>query len=139
MPGVFGMASQVDMANMNKSDEVRMFLQPFAGMSPGGEKVIRLNGYSMALANVVAHELGHVFGLNHTEGLTVLDDVNNDNGTVDDVIEFTGVANMMAAGEVSVVPDDLMIHNFVGTAQLYGKEFPRGHSDSLISLMRWLQ
>ncbi len=139
MPGVFGMASQVDMANMNKSDEVRMFLQPFAGMSPGGEKVIRLNGYSMALANVVAHELGHVFGLNHTEGLTVLDDVNNDNGTVDDVIEFTGVANMMAAGEVSIVPDDLMIHNFVGTAQLYGKEFPRGHSDSLISLMRWLQ
>ncbi|MCC7147407.1 MAG: hypothetical protein IT443_13255 [Phycisphaeraceae bacterium] len=70
-PGTLGIAADIDVANMEKADEAVVLLQNFTVYAVDTDLVTELSQYSRALANVAAHELGHVLGLNHqpTDGI----------------------------------------------------------------------
>jgi hypothetical protein len=63
--GLFGIASNIDVAGQDKADNALIFSQNFFIYPASGSEENRLNQYSMTLANTIAHELGHTFGLNH--------------------------------------------------------------------------
>jgi len=80
-PGLLGLASTVDFANLSKGDEALVLLESFSSdLSPSPARVDKLNEFSVAL---------HTLGLNHTELLLQPDDPDNDPLTLNDpVIDY---------------------------------------------------
>jgi len=142
----FGVASTIDFFNQSKGDEAVIFTENFAGLSEAGTVEARLNDYSRALANVIAHELGHTLGLNHTELLIIGDDPDNDPMTADD--SFVGQINLMTGGPNVNFPDGVIDNLWrLGTSPIEASEFPPGgpantptlgHNDIIDQLLRAL-
>lgn len=65
---IFGIADDIDFYNSNDMDNAIVFLEAFEGLSSS------LDATGQALANVVAHEIGHTLGLMHTNDITTLMD-----------------------------------------------------------------
>ncbi|MCH8054410.1 MAG: matrixin family metalloprotease [Planctomycetes bacterium] len=65
---IFGIADDIDFYNSNDMDNAIVFLEAFGGLSSS------LDATGQALANVVAHEIGHTLGLMHTNDITTLMD-----------------------------------------------------------------
>jgi len=130
-----GLAQQIDLANLDKGDDAIVPTGQFAGIAGGPSVADRLDQYSTALANVIAHELGHILGLNHTELLTVSDDPDNNPATL---APPAGQLNLMSAGPNFAFPDDLFVRWTLGTAEVERGEFPIGDLDSVDSLLKWL-
>ena len=135
--GLYGIASDIDLANLSKADNALVFTQTFAGDSFAGTTPLKLNEYSRALANVAAHELGHTLGLNHQPTNRIdydllADDPDNVFATADD--SNTG-AGLMAYTPRSVMVGEL---SQLGTAPLTDNEFAVGWLDTQDLLLRWL-
>ena len=89
------------------------------------------------LANVAAHELGNVLGLNHQPTDDVhywlwADDPDNNPGTADDSNHGAG---LMSYAPISV---DLSRLLELGTNIITPNEFPTGDIDTVDLLLRWL-
>ena len=65
---IFGIADDIDFYNSNDMDNAIVFLEAFGDLSTS------LDVVGQALANVVAHEIGHTLGLMHTNDVTTLMD-----------------------------------------------------------------
>ncbi len=65
---IFGIADDIDFYNSNDMDNAIVFLEAFGDLSTS------LDAVGQALANVVAHEIGHTLGLMHTNDVTTLMD-----------------------------------------------------------------
>ncbi len=68
---LLGLADSVDYYNANPSEEAMIFTDTFQLFMPLNPTVQQMG---IALANVAAHELGHLLGLNHTVDRTELMD-----------------------------------------------------------------
>ena len=122
--GLLGLASHVDVANMDKADEAIIFVESFRSIvSPEittTNPAEALNQHSRALANVIAHELGHLLGMNHTEGGLIQDDPDNNPATPSDVNLGT---SLISAGP-NVSTDSLISElNLLGTSPIESSEF----------------
>ncbi|GEM_PF-3912113 len=60
-PGLYGIASTLDPQNQGKNDEAIVFVPTFASLVAAGQ----VDVLSLALANVVTHEVSHTLGLRH--------------------------------------------------------------------------
>ena len=150
IPGVFGAASTVDYANLSKADEIIVFAQEFTGLNETliFNQNIVLNTFAESFGGTIFHELGHVFGLNHTGRNTVIDDPNNDGDPTDSV--DADLQNIIAAGPSSVFPDDFLELPIIGTAVVEVSEFIKiggdptdpedseAYIDTLANLFFWL-
>ena len=129
---VFGQASQVDLANLDKSDEAAVVTSTFQNISTA----TTLNEYSRAFANIIGHELGHLLGLNHqpTDRVNfalIPDDPNNDDVITSDIDDINdGLAGLMAYtpnsdASTDNLPDNDLIDSlhYLGTAPLSSAEF----------------
>jgi hypothetical protein len=65
---IFGIADDIDFYNSDDMDNAIVFLEAF------GDLTTSLDATGQALANVVAHEIGHTLGLMHTNDITTLMD-----------------------------------------------------------------
>ncbi len=65
---IFGIADDIDFYNSDDMDNAIVFLEVFGDLSAS------LDAVGQALANVVAHEIGHTLGLMHTTDVTTLMD-----------------------------------------------------------------
>ncbi len=72
---VFGLANGVDVANSRPEGEAIIFVGAFADEFRGASE----DEFVTALANGVAHELGHLLGLSHTSSCDSLMDVSCEN------------------------------------------------------------
>ena len=127
----------LDYANMDKADNALVFAQNYAHTSYAATTTGKLNEYSRALANTIAHELGHNLGLDHQPtdffNYTLLaDDPDNNDLTADD--SNTGVGLMAYAPSF----EDVSGLAELGTAELSSDEFPVGWIDTQDLLLRWL-
>lgn len=68
---VLGLASEIDWRNLNFNDSVGISVPAFNGFTLGGSDfegpMAGSDDIAQALANTVAHEIGHVLGLVHTD------------------------------------------------------------------------
>lgn len=149
-PGLLGVAQQIDFANLDKADEVIVISNNFAGASTNPNLNARLNDYSVAFANTVAHEFGHILGFNHTGNLPPIfnqlfpiiplgrgsDDPDNDPNTPDD--SNTG-QHVIGSGPTADPVLTLTVLEEFGTANLETSEFPIGDEDTVDLLLRWLK
>ncbi len=87
---IFGIADDIDFYNSNDMDNAIVFLEAF------GELSTSLDAVGQALANVVAHEIGHTLGLMHNNDVTTLMDTTGADETlladqsfgVADIVDF---------------------------------------------------
>jgi len=85
---IFGIADDIDFYNSNDRDNAIVFLEAFGDLSPS------LDAVGQALANVVAHEIGHTLGLMHTNDITTLMDTTGADETLL-VDQSFGIANVV--------------------------------------------
>ncbi len=133
--GLLGIASSIDTNNMDKGNNALVFTQNVAGYSLAGSADARLNEYSVYLANLISHELGHTLGLNHhptdyTYYELMADDPDNNPLTVDD---SNRRSSLMAYAPVDVEINHL---SQLGTDDL--AEFVIGQVDHVSQLLWWL-
>jgi hypothetical protein len=136
---LLGVASQIDVAGQSKADNAVIFSQNFNGMPVTGNDTTRLNQYSRALANVIAHEVGHTLGLNHqptsyAAGSWVLlaDDPDNNSATADDSNQGSGLMAYSSNAELITNLAEL------GTADLGDSStISTGQIDTQDLIMRW--
>jgi hypothetical protein len=144
-PFALAASSQTDVANMDKADNAIIFTQNVADQASAGTRVALLNEYSTALANLIAHELGAMFGLNETNRDTVADD--SDNNAGNGIDGEAALVNLMASASDRFGAFDLTEGLWtIGTAPLFngglfgfGGQFPIGDADALTNLLRWLK
>ena len=146
-PGLLGLASDVDLANLDKAGEAITFTQNFINATASTNLNTVLNEFSTAISVVTAHEAGHLLGLNHTERVTLPDDPNND-GDSSDAAE-SGLVNLIASGRAND-PEDLFNLTVLGPSSIRSElEFTQiGNSadpleseaviDSLWLLLNWI-
>ena len=87
---IFGIADDIDFYNSDDMDSAIVFLEAFGDLSTS------LDAVGQALANVVAHEIGHTLGLMHTNDVTTLMDTTGADETlladqsfgIADVVDF---------------------------------------------------
>ncbi|MFH1416735.1 MAG: matrixin family metalloprotease [Planctomycetota bacterium] len=70
-PTKFGVAQSVDQGNKDRCDDGIVFTEQFDDPFAAQPSVV---GLSTAIANVAAHEAGHLLGLNHVSDVTALMD-----------------------------------------------------------------
>ncbi len=115
---IFGIADDIDFYNRNDMDNAIVFLEAFGDLSTS------LDAVGQALANVVAHEIGHTLGLMHTNDVTTLMDTTGADETllvdqsfgIADIVDFPiGKQNApllleetlgRAMAETPTLPDD---------------------------------
>jgi hypothetical protein len=136
--GLFGLASQIDLGNQSKGDEAILFLQNFSLFATQltGSQTNRLNQMSRAIGNVLAHELAHTMGLNHTESFIYADDPDNNPQSPND--STNGRINLIAAGpavDFLRITEELIA---MGTSDLVSGEFGLGQNDTNDMLSLWL-
>jgi len=73
---IFGIADDIDFYNSNDMDNAIVFLEAFDGLSSS------VDATGQALANVVAHEIGHTLGLMHNSDVTTLMDTTGADATL---------------------------------------------------------
>ncbi|NJL30182.1 MAG: hypothetical protein HC898_00340 [Phycisphaerales bacterium] len=139
LPGLLGLASGIDVAGRNPANEAIVIADNFAGIVPVTSTVQMLNSYSIAFANIIAHELGHAIGLNHqpTTRLPLswellADDPDNDTLTADD--SNAGSVGLMAYQSNALLISELSL---LGTAPLTSEEFAIGNVDTAQLLVWW--
>ncbi|MAE64926.1 MAG: hypothetical protein CMJ18_11710, partial [Phycisphaeraceae bacterium] len=149
IPDLYGVASHVDFANLDKADEAITFVQNFVGATFGisdpGDPDALTREFSEGIAGTTVHELAHVLGLNHTLRDTEVDDPNNDGDPSDTVLPDQ--LNIIAGGPGSIFPDDFLINPVIGTSGVDTDEFPsvgglfdqQAFIDSLSNLLFWLK
>ena len=146
--GLYGLAGNIDFANMSKGDEAIIFAQNFStlnfAISDQGNADALAREFAEAIAGTAAHELGHNLGLNHTLRNTIVDDPNNDGDPSDSVL--AGQLNLIAAGPGSIFPDDFLGLPVLGTSGVSTLEFAsvggffeqQASADVLTNLLFWL-
>ena len=135
---LFGQAEHVDLANLDKADEAFVATPPFLGQSTASSLTDQLNEYSRAFANVIAHELGHLLGLNHQSSDPLVQD-DPDNSAATPFDGNTGTPGLMEGGGFI----DITVLQFLGTAPLRNdpspnNEFALGDIDTADLTLRWL-
>ncbi len=73
---IFGIADDIDFYNSDDMDNAIVFLEAF------GDLATSLDAVGQALANVVAHEIGHTLGLMHNKDVTTLMDTTGADATL---------------------------------------------------------
>ncbi|HCD33686.1 MAG TPA: hypothetical protein DER01_14850, partial [Phycisphaerales bacterium] len=146
--GEYGQASDVDLMNMNKSDVAYIALQNFHSDYTRDDDTYQtqFDEVSTFIANVAAHELGHILGFNHTNIFEVEDDLDN-NPLTPSAGLGTDWYNIMSAGPASSF-DQFFIRWQFGTSNVWDSdnvnddffnigEFPIGQIDTLDLLLKW--
>ncbi len=140
---LLGIAQGLDLANLDKGDDALVFLESFAGLSSGVSRADKLNAYARDIANTVAHELGHILGLPHTEAQNFSDLPHNDPGVEDDsnISDIFGNlidrASLMSSGTNRLGFTDIGLRR-LGTSRVERGEFPVGDLDQVDLLLKWL-
>jgi hypothetical protein len=115
---VWGLASAIDPGNFSTADDAIVLLDRYAGLTPtppgvnlndvpiaDGHTMIELVGRT--LGNIGTHELGHVFGCDHTERGNYVVNLMDQGGPAD-----------LGAGATAVGPDGIF-----GTADDFDRDF----------------
>jgi len=106
-PALLGVAEGVDEFNAASAQEAIVFTDTFSAFMPLAPSVAEM---AQALANVASHEIGHLFGLVHT---------NN----ADDLMDVTASLS------------ELLLDQDFAKSPLYSAVFPLGNQDSVQSLL----
>ncbi len=132
---LLGIASEIDVAGQTKADNALIFTQNFTGLPVYGSEANRLNLYSIALANIISHELGHTFGLNHqptdySGWMLEQDDPSNTLGLDDP---------NLGSGLMTYSSNEALVASLfeLGTASTAWSEVPMGSNDTQDLLLRW--